>query len=156
MVSGSGVAQLPASRPAHQPACNSAALQRCNPAALLASNPASLSARHQKPSFLCSSVPSFFDRSGCGYIKVDDMRRILGSLGLYLPPRTVKDLAGLASDSGRCATEQLWNSCRRSEMWGSSSSPVLPVYCTGIQYPGFRSAGKVMNVRDMHARLLWL
>ncbi len=40
----------------------------------------------------------YFDRTGCGYIKVEDMRRLLHSLGLGLPYRAVKDLASVAQE----------------------------------------------------------
>ena len=44
-------------------------------------------------------VRRYFDKSGCGYIKVDDMRRLLHNLGAGLPHRLVKDLASVAADT---------------------------------------------------------
>ena len=46
----------------------------------------------------------FFDRTGCGYIKVDDLRRLLHSLGLGLTHRTVKELVGAALDASARAS----------------------------------------------------
>lgn len=40
---------------------------------------------------LCPA-PRFFDRTGCGYFKTEDLRRLLHSLGLGLPQRLVKEL----------------------------------------------------------------
>lgn len=34
----------------------------------------------------------FFDRAGCGYIKCDDLRRLLHNLGCCLAPRVVREL----------------------------------------------------------------
>lgn len=34
----------------------------------------------------------YFDRAGCGYIKCDDLRRLLHNLGCCLPPRVVREL----------------------------------------------------------------
>ena len=41
----------------------------------------------------------YFDRGGCGYIKGDDLKRLLGSLGIALPHSTVKDLVSAAVDA---------------------------------------------------------
>ena len=51
----------------------------------------------------------FFDRTGCGYLKTDDLRRLLHSLGLALPNRTVRELvAGVADQSGRYKGERVY------------------------------------------------
>jgi len=40
----------------------------------------------------------FFDRAGCGYIKCDDLRRLLHNIGSCLAPRVVRDLvSGVAN-----------------------------------------------------------
>jgi hypothetical protein len=41
----------------------------------------------------------FFDRAGCGYLKADDLRRLLNSLGLSLSYRAAKDLTHAALDA---------------------------------------------------------
>ena len=41
----------------------------------------------------------YFDRSGAGYLKVDDLRRLLHNLGAGLPHRLVKELATVAADA---------------------------------------------------------
>ena len=46
----------------------------------------------------------FFDRAGCGYIKGEDLRRLLNLLGLSLTYRTVKELMYTALDASARAT----------------------------------------------------
>eukprot|EP00803_Ostreobium_quekettii_P002366 evm.model.scf_336.5 EVM.evm.TU.scf_336.5 scf_336:60598-75964(-) len=40
----------------------------------------------------------YFDRTGCGYIKSEDLRRMLHNLGRSMPPRTVRDLVANVVD----------------------------------------------------------
>ena len=48
----------------------------------------------------CFRLPlRFFDRAGCGYLKADDLRRLLNSLGLSLSYRAAKDLTHAALDA---------------------------------------------------------
>ena len=42
----------------------------------------------------------YFDRTGCGYIKVEDLRRLMHSLGAGLPHRLVKEVVAAAAESG--------------------------------------------------------
>eukprot|EP00210_Caulerpa_lentillifera_P004751 g4535.t1 len=43
----------------------------------------------------------YFDRAGCGYIKCDDMRRLLHNLGSCLAPRVVRELVHGAAAIGK-------------------------------------------------------
>lgn len=53
-----------------------------------------------------------FGGAGCGYIKVDDLRRIVNNLGHALSPRTVKELclnvAGGGSSSSRSRSDKVY------------------------------------------------
>jgi hypothetical protein len=42
----------------------------------------------------------YFDRTGCGYIKVEDLRRLMHALGAGLPHRLVKELVAVAAEGG--------------------------------------------------------
>ncbi len=64
------------------------------------------------PHFLPLSLPlppspflvRFFDRTGCGYFKQDDCRRLLHSLGLGLSYRMVRDIASAAVEASARAS----------------------------------------------------
>lgn len=43
----------------------------------------------------CAPSTRYFDRTGCGYLRIEDLRRILHNLHTCLPHRTVRDLAAL-------------------------------------------------------------
>eukprot|EP00803_Ostreobium_quekettii_P006031 evm.model.scf_3803.1 EVM.evm.TU.scf_3803.1 scf_3803:4028-11146(+) len=40
----------------------------------------------------------YFDRTGCGYIRCEDLRRMLHNLGRSVPPRTVRELVANVAD----------------------------------------------------------
>lgn len=50
----------------------------------------------------------YFDRSGCGYIKCDDLKRLLHNLGYYLSPKTVRELVYAVADKGKYKHERVY------------------------------------------------
>lgn len=60
----------------------------------------------------------FFDRTGCGYFRTDDLRRLLHALGLGLPHRVVRELARGKDDAlgpnVRFKSEWAMGKCRRA------------------------------------------
>lgn len=40
----------------------------------------------------------YFDRTGCGYIKCEDLCRMLHNLGRSMPPRTIRELVANVAD----------------------------------------------------------
>jgi len=40
----------------------------------------------------------YFDRTGCGYIKPDDLRRALHNLGSHAPHRLIREVVSMVVD----------------------------------------------------------